>query len=411
MATIRLRAFGSNRGGRLAAAVAVLPFMIRTMLLEGRFFAVRGNSGIIFLMGNNPTATGGFGYPTGEFGDRYRRAIDSKNLAERDAVAYRMAFGFIAQQPGRALLLTFRKLGQFFSAREPGNNLSPKRQTQVSFLRWPCFLGYGLVLPLACVGIAVGGGRPKDRLLLALYVAAHAAVIVAFVVLSRYRLIVVPALAVLAARALAYLGRRLRDRAWSELGVAAAAVFCLGAATNPEQLTRAFLELRYRDGFKSVSEGRTILRDDSPNATPFSVTLTSSQALARKTILLNEDDRETGGHFRLLIDATIQPETTWMLSVNGNPIPGPKPSVDERQISVPIPKSKLRPGSNIFDIAVNDGLMRIGLDDRFDFNRSAVLYRGRWQTDWLDPRTCLRYRSLWIANGELKVRLEISAEP
>lgn len=393
----------------LAATAAVVPFMIRTKLLEGRFFAVRGNSGIIFLMGNSPGATGGFGYPEGEFGDRYRRAIEGKSLADRDAVAYRMAFEFIRQQPGRALLLTFRKLGQFFSAREPGNNLSPKRQTQISFLRWPCFLGYGLVLPLAGVGIAVGGGRPRDRLLLAAYFTAHAAVIVAFVVLSRYRLIVIPALAVLAAQALAYMGRRLRRRAWSELGVAIAATLCLGAAANREQLTRTFLELRCRDGFRSVSDGRTILRDDSPHATPFSVTLSAPTKLARKTILLPEDDRERGSDFRLVMDATIQPETTWMLSVNGTPIPGPKPTLGERQLSVPIPKSKLRPGPNTFDIAVNGGLMRIGLDDRFDFDRSAVSHLGRWRADWLDPKTCLRYRSLWIANGELKVRLEFSA--
>ena len=393
----------------LAAAVAVVPFMVRTKLLEGRFFAVRGNSGIIFLMGNNPGATGGFGYPSGEFGDRYRLAIEGKNLAERDTVAYRMALGFIAEQPGRALLLTFRKLGQFFSAGEPGNNLSPKRQTQVSFLQWPCFFGYGFVLPLACVGIAVGGGRPRNRLLLAMYFAAHTAVIVAFVVLSRYRLIVVPVLAVLAARALAYLGEQLRHRAWNELGVATAVAICLGAVISREQLARTFLELHYRDGFRSVSDGRTTLRDDSPHPTPFSVTFTNPSEIARKTILLTEADRRSGSDFKLLVDATCQPPTTWMVSVNGTPIPGPKPAAGERQLSVPIPKESLRPGPNTFDVAVNAGLMRIGLDDRFDFDRSAVAYQGKWRTDWLDPKTCLRFRSLWIANGELKVRLEFTA--
>ena len=393
----------------LAAAVAVVPFMVRTKHLEGRFFAVRGNSGIIFLMGNHPDATGGFGYPGGEFGDRYRRAIEGKSLADRDAVAYRMAFGFIAQQPGRALLLTFRKLGQFFSAQEPGNNLSPKRQTQVSFLRWPCFFGYGLVLPLACVGIAVGGARPRDWLLLAMYFAAHTAVIVAFVVLSRYRLIVVPALAVLAARALAYMGGQLRRRAWAELGVMTAVAVCLGAVVSREQLTRACIELRHRDGFRSVSDGRTILRDDSPQPTPFSVTLTSPTEIARKTILLPKEDQERGSDFRFLMDATLQPDTTWMLSVNGTPITAPKRAAGERQLTVPIPKSNLRPGPNTFDIAVNRGLLRIGLDDRFDFDRSAIAHQGKWRTDWLDPKTCLRYRSLWIANGELKARLEFCA--
>ena len=73
----------------------------------------------------------------------------------------------------------------------------------------------------------------------------------------------------------------------------------------------------------------------------------------------------------------------------------------------PLRKTDLCPGENTFDITVQSGKMRIALDDRLDFDRSAVSVMGRWRTDLLDTETCSQYRSQWIANGELRVRLEM----
>lgn len=391
----------------LAAALAIVPFLVRTKCIEGRLFAVRGNSGIIFLMGNNPTATGGFGYPRGEFGARFRSAAAGKPLAERDAAAYRLAFEFIRREPARALMLTLKKLAQFLSAPEPGNNLSPKRQLQVSFLSAPWFVGYGALLPLACIGLAVGGCRPRDRCLLAAYLAAHTAVIVAFIVLARYRLIIVPALAVFAGRGLTYIGSCARRRQWRRTAIALAALACLGIAVNRAWLVRRYTELRHADGFRSVVGRRVVIRDDSGRGTRFGVTLTEPSKIVRKTLVLPQSDYERGQRFQFVGDAAVDAGTQWTLSVNGTSTSGPMWKEDRRHLAASVPQKWLRPGPNTFEITVSSGRIRIALDDRFDFDRSAVSVMGQWRTDWLDTDTCARYRSLWIANGELKARLEV----
>ncbi|MBM4087690.1 MAG: glycosyltransferase family 39 protein, partial [Planctomycetes bacterium] len=139
----------------LVALLTVVPFIYRAYRISGKLFPVRGNSGVIFLMGNNPTANGAFKYPSGEFGEHYTHTTKDKPLAERDRIAYRMAWDFIRDQPGAFLKLTARKLWLFWSPTEVGNNLSITYYRQISLLRYPPFLTLGVVLPFAIVGLVL----------------------------------------------------------------------------------------------------------------------------------------------------------------------------------------------------------------------------------------------------------------
>ncbi len=392
----------------LAAALAVMaPFVVRTKLLSGRFFAVRGNSGIIFLMDNNPTATGAFTYPRGRLGERYRQATEGKDLAERDRIAYDMAWEFIRTQPGRAARLTLRKLALFLSAPEIGNNLSVRRQKQVSFVGLPVFIGYGLLLPLACVGWFAGRCRGRGRFLLTAYVVLHAGVIVAFIVLARYRLVVVPVLAVFAARGLTHLGSCLAHRRWRNFAIGLLALLCVAAFVNRRALVRAADRVAHPHGWR-VQEGSTVqIRDGVPGGAPFGVTLTSPDVRIRKTLMIPQADYPRLHDPKLVLEAQIQPGTLWTVSANGTALAGPStpPRDAPNTLVVPLRADMLKPGPNRFDVSVSKGSLRVRLDDRYDFDRSALSRMGRWRTDLLDMQTAARRRSLWFGSGEWRIWL------
>ena len=395
----------------LAGALMLLPFLVRTKLLAGELFVVRGNSGIIFLMGNHPSSTGGFGYPKGELGNRYRQAIEGKSLGEKDRIAYQMAWDFIRTRPTQAARLVLRKIGQFCSAPEIGNNLSVRRQKQISFLGHPVFLGYGVLLPLACLGWVVSARRERECFLLTSYLVTHASVIVAFIVLARYRLVIAPVLAVFAARGATWLAGGLRSRRWGHALAGAAAVLCIAALVNRSALVQAYQQISHPTGFRVVDGDKVTLRDHSSAGTPFGVTLTGPSTRIQKTLILSSDDLNSGRAFRLTIEGRIQRDTRWTLSTNATARAAPSPPTDVDALSTPLDKRDLRVGPNRFDIAVHRGAMRVALDDRYDFDRSMVSYMGEWRKDLLDMQTCARYRSLWFGSGELRVSLEFQRSP
>lgn len=394
-----------------SALATTLPFVVRTKLLSGRCFAVRGNSGIIFLMGNHAGATGGFAYPKGKVGERLRSMVEGEPLERRDAIAYSLAFEFIRSQPLEATKLLWRKCAQFLSAREAGNNLSPRRQRQVTFLRLPMFTGYGLLLPLALLGMVAGGGNRRYRVLVLGYVVIHAAVTVAFIVLARYRLIVVPGLAVFAGGAVAHVARSWRAQQWRTMAGGLALVSAAACGVNWQWLHEQAMPRLHPAGFRDVHGRRVVVRDDTDTGTPFGVELTRPGQIARKTLVLSDEDLRIAADPRLLLRVRATQGAVWSVAVNGRPLPAATPQRgDDGWLSVAIARSRLRRGPNQFDIQLHRGHMRIALDDRIDYDRSGLRAGGLWRRDWLDGHTCARYRALWIASGELKVRLELRGD-
>ena len=96
---------GAIKRALLLAAVAllvVLPWTYRNYLVFGEVVPVSSNGGFMFLMGNNPRATGGtnFQFPSDLPG----------NEAERDRQAFHAGLRFIVENPGAFLLNVPRKV-------------------------------------------------------------------------------------------------------------------------------------------------------------------------------------------------------------------------------------------------------------------------------------------------------------
>jgi tetratricopeptide (TPR) repeat protein len=206
----------------------ILPVTLHNVVRGHDAVLIATQGGVNFWIGNNPQSDGRTAIVPGTRATWQGGYEDAIALAEREA-GHRLrpsqvdahylgkGLAFIAREPGRAALLTARKLRLLLAAGERGNNNNPyfwRRWSPV--LRWPIWLGWAPVLALATVGFWRRDlARPRRTLLLGVAV-VYAASVLVFFVNGRFRL---PLLALLAAPAGAGLERiftGLRTRRWPD---------------------------------------------------------------------------------------------------------------------------------------------------------------------------------------------------
>ena len=206
----------------------ILPVTLHNVVRGHDPVLIATQGGVNFWIGNNPQSDGRTAIVPGTRATWQGGYDDAIALAEReaghrlrpsqvDAHYLRKGLAFIVREPGRAALLTARKLRLLLAAGERGNNNNPyfwRRWSPV--LRWPIWLGWAPVLALAVLGYWRRDLARPRRLLLLGFAAAYAASVLAFFVNGRFRL---PLLALLAAPAGAGLERivaALRTRRWPD---------------------------------------------------------------------------------------------------------------------------------------------------------------------------------------------------
>jgi 4-amino-4-deoxy-L-arabinose transferase-like glycosyltransferase len=224
----------------VAAGVALVlaPVAARNWAVGGDLVLSESQAGTNFYIGNNPGANGtyvslrpGRHTPPQEQQDARELAEAAAGRALKPSEVSRFwfgrAFAFIAEQPGAALRLTLRKLVLFFQGYEiPDTQDFYDARDRAPGLKLAA-VSFALALALAAVGVWLGRGEPRERLLPVVLVVASAATVVPFYVFSRYRLPAVPPLLALAGAALPRIAALLRSRDARRIAPAAA----LGAAT------------------------------------------------------------------------------------------------------------------------------------------------------------------------------------
>ena len=225
LARWRRRVLG--RPGGIAAAflagflLVLSPVLWRNHHVSGQWILTTSQAGANFYLGNNPAnSTGAFSplpfvrpSPTYEEGDfrTEAEAITGRHLTPNEASAFwfHQALDHIRQNPRFAALVCLRKATLFFSNLEVPDGWSMYFLRQYSpFLR-VAVLTFGWLLPLALVGVAAFRGHRHVRLICG-FVLAYGFSLVLFYVHSRYRVYVVPPVAVLAALGFGWLLARVR---------------------------------------------------------------------------------------------------------------------------------------------------------------------------------------------------------
>jgi tetratricopeptide (TPR) repeat protein len=248
----------TRRLGFLAAGLTVvlLPWSLRAFAAGGRLSPFPVNGGINFYIGNSVDANGRYAH-VANVADRpgeqvlssieeaSRRAGRRLDAAETSAFWFREGRAWIASSPGAAFALTAKKAAMFFRAEEAALNITYEfAREHIRLLRF-C-LGFGVLTPLAAWGLLASildievRRRPAFSLLIGV-LAAYAASVIVFFISDRYRMPVIPLLAILAAHGTTALFddlRARRSRAFA--GLALVALVATG-------VNYPFDALRYQD--------------------------------------------------------------------------------------------------------------------------------------------------------------------
>lgn len=221
--------------------VVVSPVTARNFVLDRDFVPIASQGGVNFYIGNNEHADGisalvpelGIGWQTEE-AIRFAEQAEGRRLkpSEFSAYWYKRGRQFILEQPGAATRLLFKKLILFWDRFELANNKDVYYFARMSLvyraLQW---LSFGVIAPLALLGMWVSRRKPVAVLLIA-FVFSYMGGVLAFFINARYRLPVVPCLILFAVAGVWWLGEHLLRRDLRSLAAGVAAVGILAVAVN-----------------------------------------------------------------------------------------------------------------------------------------------------------------------------------
>jgi tetratricopeptide (TPR) repeat protein len=251
-------------------ALALLPVAARNAWVGGELHLTTSQFGPNFYIGNNPAADGTYAPLRPGRGDPKFEREDATALAEQAAgrplgpaevSAYftKLALAYIASEPADWLALLARKLALTFTAVEIVDTEDPYTYADSSLpLRLASLLHFGVLAPLALLGMWITW--PERRRLLPFYLLllAYTASLVAFYVFGRYRLPLVPLLALFAAGGVAGIARFVRERRPAQLAAPALAVGAAALLCNWPILDADYMRsvTHYNLGNELVAAGR-----------------------------------------------------------------------------------------------------------------------------------------------------------
>jgi tetratricopeptide (TPR) repeat protein len=256
---------GRGQGKRAAILFAaaslapLVPVLLRNGIVSGAWTPLTVNGGMIFATGFGDDALGGrallrrpedFG-PGGAFHREAERIAGRPlDLAEASELWRDRTVAWIAEHPGATARLTVRKLALLAHVRETDDNLGFPlvRERAATLAWWPG--PWAWLLVAGAIGAARLAGRPgrmgEDARVLILFLLVVSASLLLFFVNARYRLPLVPPLAVLAGAAAGEAWSSIRDRTGRRgwlVPLAAGAACALLALRDPGVRADPALEL------------------------------------------------------------------------------------------------------------------------------------------------------------------------
>jgi 4-amino-4-deoxy-L-arabinose transferase-like glycosyltransferase len=188
----------------LGALLAILPVTLHNAAMSHDFVPLTYSSGFNFYIGNREGTNGGNAYPAGiptadkeEWGTTKiaeGAAGHSLKPSEVSSFWFKKGMDYLLAHPFDAMVLWLKKAALFFSDTEFSDNYNIDffRQELGTFLSWPIFVGFALVLALsvfAYIGATLEQRRNMQPLVLmaTLYMAS----VLMFYVTDRYRLPVI----------------------------------------------------------------------------------------------------------------------------------------------------------------------------------------------------------------------------
>jgi 4-amino-4-deoxy-L-arabinose transferase-like glycosyltransferase len=192
-----------------AAAVVISPVLVRNLVVGHDFVPIASQGGVNFYIGNNPQSDGRTAIVPGTRPDWWGGYHDSIAMAEKSMgrklkpsevsnFFFRKGLAFIVSQPEKAGELFAHKFALFWSGGERSNNMNIYffwRKAGMGHVPLP---GFWLIGPLGLLGGVLLWRRRAELCLLYGYVLLYSFGVILFFVNARFRLPVVPILAIFA---------------------------------------------------------------------------------------------------------------------------------------------------------------------------------------------------------------------
>lgn len=208
----------------VCAVAPIVPVLLRNLYVGENRAVISVNGGINFYIGNNAREWQTQNTRPGTGWDvlvtKPKRLGGARTSSEMDAWFYHEAFAWIKSHPGAYLWLQVKKMGEYITAVEWRRNhdlywyrnYSPLYSALIFRVGGFAF-PFGLLFPLAVVGLLRAKRRPETWLLYG-YLAAQMLATVAFFVCARYRMVNIPILLLFGAFGATEIYRIAKQRAW-----------------------------------------------------------------------------------------------------------------------------------------------------------------------------------------------------
>ncbi len=233
----------------LGTILVLSPVTIRNYLKAKDLVLIASQGGMNFYIGNNPQSDGVSAFLPGARGTWWGLHDDAIRMAEEathkklkpsevSRFWYGMGIKFAQDHPSDFLRLMIKKSALFLNGNELSNNqdiyfLAAKDGILKGLIwKWVIFFPFGIVLPLALLGMALSYRQFKDTLVLLLFVFVYALSIILFFVTTRYRVPVLPFLVIFCAYAVDWFSVKLRERRFSALGKFLLALILISIPAN-----------------------------------------------------------------------------------------------------------------------------------------------------------------------------------
>ena len=218
------------------AAITISPATVRNYVVSGEFVPIAWQGGFNFYIGNNLHASGWSATVPGidvTWQGGYRQMISIAEYAmghklRRSEVSdywYRAAMREIFRDPGHFLKLILLKLRFFINGYEIPNNQHIYMANSFApvlaiFLHdHPFFFPYGILAPLACVGLLMSLVEWRKYLLIYLASGAYVISFLLFFVCARFRQPLIPILILFAVYAIARFSQFIKKKQLIDIGI------------------------------------------------------------------------------------------------------------------------------------------------------------------------------------------------
>jgi 4-amino-4-deoxy-L-arabinose transferase-like glycosyltransferase len=214
----------------VAAVIVIAPVTVRNAVIGKDFVPIASQGGVNFYMGNNPMADGRSAQLPGWERSRDWTTFeeDARKLAEAETGRVvspsqesnfwtRKALGFMADHPWQAASLFARKIYLLLNGFEIPNNKDlyffKGYSPVLNVLLWKHGLAFpaGLLIPLAAVGLVFSRTRPREVLVLHLFLLCQSVAILLFFVCGRFRVAILPVVIPFAVWGVREVLRRVRE--------------------------------------------------------------------------------------------------------------------------------------------------------------------------------------------------------